>query len=743
MKTISIEDRINAIKPGSSSYNYYINTPLNELKSRDEKLIKLELEKQYLHVLNESDVDDIDVGAGESGGVAVGAPLTFLDHFNEWVSGLFKSTKETETKTVNTKEDEDNVNIDNNRSFYGKAYDYVKDAYNTSADYLSNAYQYSASTLSSTFTNISSWVNSKINYYTANQTTGQDGGKDTQQNKPITYEEWEKNYSGKVTDPDMKHSMYDLYIKRTTGQFPPQDRPKPISYEEWEKNYFGGVEDPEMKKDLYDYYVKQTYGQDSGQGDQGGQNETIPQTSLTSDIITGTIIGAIIIIGIYAIWKIYKWFVRDDGNKKDATEATSEARFISNQLEEDCVSGKYIQIGECGNPFSSKFNPLYNNMAMAIIHESSNEAEEVVKSSTGSKGFMINCAIKFSNSLLNEDQKFINYMNKTKPEIVIDIQEWKDNAENSTEATQESKYYSSPIYNGMILNESDTDDSLDGKEKEDSIFDSILNKFKAGGRAIGSSIGYIRDKIKNLENKLESSDNKLIRWIPRTVKVALGALAIAAIFYGSKKAYDSFAPMGDEGLDQKANPGDTNSDPNNPISYEEWEKNYSGKVTDPDMKHSMYDLYIKRTTGQFPPQDRPKPITYEEWEKNYFGGVEDPEMKKDLYDYYVKQTYGQDSSRPNNISESTNINYMYINKYLNSLAIITEIIDKSKTSIDKERILDGLSGKGEELNSHIIERAKSVSMDLLNDKEFITFARKNIPDGLKLVEEASKTVKRK
>ena len=48
--------RVNALKPKSSAYNYYLGTPLSELKTREEKLIKKELEMRELNILSEEGV---------------------------------------------------------------------------------------------------------------------------------------------------------------------------------------------------------------------------------------------------------------------------------------------------------------------------------------------------------------------------------------------------------------------------------------------------------------------------------------------------------------------------------------------------------------------------------------------------------------------------------------------------------------------------------------------------------------
>lgn len=44
-----IKKRVDTMKPESSAYNYYLNTPLSELKTREEKLIKQEIQARILN----------------------------------------------------------------------------------------------------------------------------------------------------------------------------------------------------------------------------------------------------------------------------------------------------------------------------------------------------------------------------------------------------------------------------------------------------------------------------------------------------------------------------------------------------------------------------------------------------------------------------------------------------------------------------------------------------------------------
>ena len=103
--------------------------------------------------------------------------------------------------------------------------------------------------------------------------------------------------------------------------------------------------------------------------------------------------------------------------------------------------------------------------------------------------------------------------------------------------------------------------------------------------------------------------------------------------------------------------------------------------------------------------------------------------------------YSSDLSNndPLNIQQESK-DFIFINKYLNSLSIILEIEERLDDDSD---LLDDLEDKNDNLNKIIEERAKYVSVELLNDKEFITFAKKNnMQDALKLMEEVNEKNKK-
>nr|DAE85086.1 MAG TPA: hypothetical protein [Caudoviricetes sp.] len=52
-----VNKRVDSMKVGSTVYKYYVNTPLHELKSREEKAIKREISRRQLEVLNEAEED--------------------------------------------------------------------------------------------------------------------------------------------------------------------------------------------------------------------------------------------------------------------------------------------------------------------------------------------------------------------------------------------------------------------------------------------------------------------------------------------------------------------------------------------------------------------------------------------------------------------------------------------------------------------------------------------------------------
>lgn len=75
---------------------------------------------------------------------------------------------------------------------------------------------------------------------------------------------------------------------------------------------------------------------------------------------------------------------------------------------------------------------------------------------------------------------------------------------------------------------------------------------------------------------------------------------------------------------------------------------------------------------------------------------------------------------------------------LTSLSMFSEAVENAvKSKKLKPNVLEGLSGTGEKLSGNIVERAKYVATDLLNNKDFIEFSKKNNPNMLKYVKKFS------
>lgn len=517
MPKISIKKRADLIQEGSSAYNYYINTPLSELSSRDDKLLKQELEKRAMMALSESEEDEEEedeeessedsklstatkVGIGAGTTVAIGGALgyAFRDHFNEWISNLktywnpnpINKLKDSDGNLLTPSDINRKINSgeltpeemrrlasdsnlsDKNNPFNDFLYQNSKQTMQTMVDKYDHIpldrYTNSNNDLISPTNFIGMFNNNGITPEQAKELLSnieQDEKLSSQLNSipyrdikdrleklsaevpSITERGWNNitsSVSGayNVSSSSLVNTFNNIshwvnekintYIRSEPYSIESSDNVKPLSFEEWKSKqapgYIESMNDEEVNE-MYNAYKENVTS---------GNTSTIPETTMASNVTTGIIIGAIIIIGIYAIWKIYKWFVKDDGDEKSETEATSEAKYISNQVEMDLLDERYVPVTDFGNPFSSRFNPMYNNVALAIIHESDNEAEDVIKQSEGTKGFMVKIAVRFSDNLLNNDPKFINHMNKNVPEIITDIQNWKDATNKNPQAVSES-----------------------------------------------------------------------------------------------------------------------------------------------------------------------------------------------------------------------------------------------------------------------------------------------------------------
>lgn len=81
-------------------------------------------------------------------------------------------------------------------------------------------------------------------------------------------------------------------------------------------------------------------------------------------------------------------------------------------------------------------------------------------------------------------------------------------------------------------------------------------------------------------------------------------------------------------------------------------------------------------------------------------------------------------------------NLQFLIESVHGFSTFLEALDNTSLKKSKnKKVFDNLNGKGEKLADNIVERALSVSTELLNDEEFINFSKKNNPELLKKVKE--------
>lgn len=588
--TVSAKDRAKAIKKGSSAYNYYMNTPLSELNSREEKLIKNELK-----LLVESDSEEetpFESTAKTVGSAVIVGGTTYggiVGYFMKWKDGLNKETISNATSQAN--------------SYISGT---LSDIWNSIKSQLSNVWDYT-------------------------------GGRAIEHLTPYI-----NSFGEKITE-------------------------KIISL----ANYFSA----DIK--------------DSSESIQNGAKYTI--------------ITAIIIVGLAALWKIYKFFFK----KKPVSES--------------------FQIG--------LYTPFKNNIALGIINEAdemtnSENSEEVNALESESKPYIIKTADRLVDVLL-QDPDFMEYTNSSAPELITELEKFKardkstddedsSNYEKTEEMIDDYKSEDEPmestedengiqtesiktIYNKArkLLIESDSapmdqekDTSVENIDNDDlennvvdngsttSTFDKIISAFKSVGKAAEDTVTYVKDKIIDFKKKyFDKSPHILIRWMPAIVEMALTVLAVAYLW--------------------KKNGGLENMDTSTAVG--------TGAVAGLGTAAAALSA----------PSDTSEEIPSED------------------------QQFTDDS-----IQEAKRIDFT-LNNYFGALSLVTEITDKIEKKellrpvtkskpINVDKILEGISGTGEKLASNIITKAKSVSTDLLNDSEFITFSKRNNPEILSMVKKVNK-----
>lgn len=82
----------------------------------------------------------------------------------------------------------------------------------------------------------------------------------------------------------------------------------------------------------------------------------------------------------------------------------------------------------------------------------------------------------------------------------------------------------------------------------------------------------------------------------------------------------------------------------------------------------------------------------------------------------------------------------YLDKYERAMKLISEIKDTLKTAPEKIKVpsMKELRSKESNVIKNIVDRAKFVTVDLLSDKDFVSFTKKNSPEMIKKLKELSK-----
>ena len=580
---ISIKQRASAIKPGSSAYNYYMNTPLNELSSREEKLIKKELK-----LLSESDNGEsrFESAAKTVGGAALVAGVGYsglIGYFMRWKDGLSKEA-------------------------FGEAVEKSNDTV--------------TGTLSSIWDSIKSGLSTAWDYT---------GGRAVEYLAPYI-----NSFSDKVAE-----KVIELV------------------------KYFGASID---------------------------DNGNVVNAESIQKGTHYTIIAAIVIIALAALWKIYKYFF-----KKRPVNESFELK---------------------------SYTPFKNNIALGIINEAddmiNSDSSEVDALESQSKSYITTTADKLVDVLI-QDPDFTEYTNKYAPELIPELEKFKsrdksqdDEDSNTYEKTEDMiedyKNDEEPIQQESIQSiykkarklllesdlapnapEKDTSvENIDDDQLEENVvdngsttstFDKIINTFKSFGKATEDAVAYVKDKIVDFKKRyFDKSPHMLIRWMPAIVEMALTVLAIAYLWKvngGPDKTVDTGTAAGMGAIAGLGGAGAIMLAPSDDVNK---------------------------------PEDEP---------------IEDnPVQEAKKIDSILKQYFG-------------------------ALSIVNEIVDKVEKKellrpvtkskpVDVNKILEGISGSGEKLANNIITKAKSVSTDLLNDSEFITFSKKNQPEILAIFRKVSK-----
>lgn len=724
MSIITIKERVDAIKEGSSAYNYYMSTPLSELKSRDEKLIKQELEKRSLKLLSESDddeeelnndtttqVDDTEeleypndildktlkgtaIGAGAiTGATAVAgtglgiAMIPWQDiysGFTTWISGLKESVVGLfTTKQISNNSVPQNSNSDTNGS--GNLAN--NSGYVSVADLNSST---NGSLISNQFNDVKRRYPQEYGKLDLNNLTPDDILKLYQSGRDLNDTPELKEFIDKQFDKlDEKgcityNNNGTLEINRSAvdGGF-------------FNNLYNSGASAINSFANWVDkgiVAVQNKYGElTTREGETHTPVTADPNNpSTASYTIVWTVIVAIIIIAVYGIWKLVKWFIKDNGEEKSEDEVEEmkenpEEAAASEGLEYSFYTDRLEPINEMENPFSKHFNPLYNNVSLAILKES-DEAEAAMN--TDSDRFSVKIAIKLSGKLAN-DSKFVNYMSKTVPVILKAVEQYSNVAK--PEAVTESLLYEADETTSTLPEETEDTSVEDQKGFFTRSWDMIVGGIKKAGLKISSSVSSLKDKIVNLYVNL---DDGTIRWIPTIVTTAITILAGVAAYLMMKNGNPNSMNFPSDKTQRDAEFPDTKN-PNvaiQEVQLQAQRRNVEAAQSD----NAGWNRAFK--------QNNPE-TQFTNTDNIDFTGDKSFSLKlsqKDL-PYFLKES-------------------------ITALSLFNEAVENNiKKGADP---FAGLSGKGEKLANNIIDKAFKVSVDYVKDDEFITFYKKYNPEYL-------------
>lgn len=641
---IGLKERVDAIKVGSSAYNYYMNTPLSELKTREEKLIKQELESRSITALSEGDTtDDIDDTA------------TTPEDTSDLDSTVDNTTEPVQkTKVLIPHFSPEGMNpeqklVAGTAAFAGSAASVgILTKILQDAGYLEPITKFFNETLPGLFSDSinaiqsipgSSFIGKIFNTITL-PIRGlwglfSKGGEWLYDYllKPIGQlisGTWSGLESTFKAIPGI-HSLYNL-VKQGTDYII-SGTLNVINSWIYEPSW--------INKISFGYFDKESVM----------SNDTL---STVQQYTAKTVFLALTIIVVALIWKIARYFIKDNGENVDS--AYWEEINIEESLEYNYLTKSLTPITKYGNMLSEDYNPFYNNLSLAFLTEA---AENTPNVST-----IITTGDQSVTALLS-DSKFIKFMSNRNPELLRLFEQYKN--DNKSQLISESDVPEVPAEETEVMPVNNTDNSPIENGSTTNLFDSIVNMFKKAGSVTVDSLNYVKDKIIQFKRKFTDSPHTLVRWIPTAVETALAALAIYYLWNTNRDQLTSATSIG---------------------------VGVGGAAAGADALANGINAASDNDTTETPSET---------------------EVEQEAF---------------------------VINQYINALNVISEAMDDmkknnvAKNKVDK--IFEGFNGKSDKMSSQVIDRAKKVSVDLLNQDEFITFSKKYNPEALTILKKASK-----